>query len=170
MFSRFRLCFIVMLCFLMSAANTMAGGLYLNEFATPSTGTASAGAEAWGHDASTSFHNPAAMTRIDGTEIMGGFMALYSQVEFEQDPSTPVSGGNGGDAGGFLPAGGAYFVHSFSDKLKLGMSAAALSGAALEYDSDWAGRRQAQEVDILIYTPFLFVCRLRNMKRLFLPC
>jgi long-subunit fatty acid transport protein len=44
-----------------SHASALAGGLYLNEFATPSMGTAGAGQEAYAHDASTSFahHNPA---------------------------------------------------------------------------------------------------------------
>ena len=41
-----------------------AGGLYLNEFGTPSMGVAGAGANAVASDASTSFHNPAGMTRI----------------------------------------------------------------------------------------------------------
>ena len=141
---------IVFFVLLTCHTSAVAGGLYLNEFATPSTGTAGAGAEAWGHDASTSFHNPAAMTRIDGTEIMGGFMAMFTKNEFELDPSTPVAGGNGGDAGGFIPAGGLYFVHSLSDQLKIGLSTAGLSGAALDYDSTWAGRRQCQEVDIMV--------------------
>ncbi len=44
-----------------------AGGLYLNEFATPSMGVAGAGAEAVANDASTNFafHNPAGMTRLN---------------------------------------------------------------------------------------------------------
>ena len=37
---------------------TFAGGLFINEFGTPSMGTAGAGAQAWGDDASTSLHNP----------------------------------------------------------------------------------------------------------------
>ena len=41
-----------------------AGGLYLNEFGTPSMGVAGAGASAVASDASTSFHNAAGMTRI----------------------------------------------------------------------------------------------------------
>ena len=133
----------------------MAGGLYLHEFATPSTGTASAGSHAWANDASIAFHNPAGMTRIDGNQFMVGTMALLTTVEFEPDASTPNSGGGGGDAGGFIPAGGAYFVHSFSDDLKLGVSLASLSGAALDYDNTWTGRYQAQEVDILTlyFTP-----------------
>jgi long-chain fatty acid transport protein len=133
----------------------MAGGLYLHEFATPSTGTASAGSHAWANDASIAFHNPAGMTRIDGDQFMVGSMALLTTVEFEPDTSTPNSGGGGGDAGGFIPAGGAYFVHSFSDDLKLGVSLASLSGAALDYDNTWTGRYQALEVDVLTlyFTP-----------------
>lgn len=154
MIKKFQVNLIGILLLVMSSTS-IAGGLYLNEYATPSTGTASAGAEAWGHDASTSFHNPAAMTRIEGSQIMGGFMALYSQVEFEQDQATPVAGDNGGDAGGFIPAGGAYLVYSISNDLKFGISAAAMSGAALDYNDDWAGRRQAQQVDIMAmyFTP-----------------
>ena len=50
---------------------SQAGGLYLNEFGTPSMGVAGAGANAVASDASTSFHNPAGMTRIKGKELMG---------------------------------------------------------------------------------------------------
>jgi long-chain fatty acid transport protein len=48
-----------------------AGGLYINEFGIPSMGVASAGAQAVASDASTSFHNPAGMTRLNGLEILG---------------------------------------------------------------------------------------------------
>ena len=46
-----------------------AGGLYLNEFGTPSMGVAGAGANAVANDASTSFHNAAGMTRIKGIPL-----------------------------------------------------------------------------------------------------
>ena len=77
-----------------------AGGLYLNEFGTPSMGVAGAGANAVASDASTSFHNPAGMTRIKGNELMGTAGALKATVEFDPDADTPVTtGGDGGDAG-----------------------------------------------------------------------
>ena len=56
---------------LMIPGVSRAGGLYLNEFGTPSMGVAGAGASAVASDASTSFHNPAGMTRIKGKEVMG---------------------------------------------------------------------------------------------------
>lgn len=150
-----KICGLTLFFLLIAAAPVMAGGLYLHEYGTPSTGTASAGSGAWANDASTAFHNPAGMTHIDGNQLMAGFMALYSSVEFDPDPATPNSGGGGSDAGGFLPAGSASYVHSYSDDLKLGFSLASLSGAALDYSDDWTGRYQCQNVDIvtMFFTP-----------------
>ena len=45
------------------------GGLYINEFGTPSMGVAGAGTHAVAGDASNSFHNPAGMNRIKGKQI-----------------------------------------------------------------------------------------------------
>ena len=56
----------------------LAGGLYINEFGTPSMGVAGAGANAVASDASTSFHNAAGMTLINGTELMGSIGALIA--------------------------------------------------------------------------------------------
>ena len=61
------------------------GGLYLNEFGTPSMGVAGAGANAVASDASTSFHNAAGMTRIKGKEVMGTGGLLYATVKFDPD-------------------------------------------------------------------------------------
>ena len=80
-----------------------AGGLYINEFGTPSMGVAGAGANAVASDASTSFHNPAGMTRINGNELMGTAGLLYATVKFDPDADTPIPGGDGGDAGGPAP-------------------------------------------------------------------
>ena len=63
-----------------------AGGLYLQEFATPSMGVASSGAEAVASDASTALHNPAGMTRIKGKELMVGAGLGYSKIEFDPAP------------------------------------------------------------------------------------
>ena len=80
-----------------------AGGLYLNEFATPSMGTAGAGQEAYAGDASTSFafHNPAGMTRLDGHQVSLGAGVLMGDTEFDTDADTPFAGGNGGDQAGW---------------------------------------------------------------------
>jgi long-chain fatty acid transport protein len=139
---------------LLMLANTtvFAGGLYINEFGTPSMGVAGAGAGAVASDASTSFHNPAGMTRIEGNELMGTAGLLNAEVKFDPDANTPVSGGDGGDAGGLAPILGGFYVHSLSDKWKLGANLIAISGALLDYDDDWAGRYLNTEVKLLTMT------------------
>ena len=74
------------------AEPSWAGGLYLSEFGTPSMGVASAGSQAVASDASTAFHNPAGMTRLDGKQLMLTGGALYSTVKFDRDTDTPIDG------------------------------------------------------------------------------
>lgn len=129
-----------------------AGGLYLNEFGTPSMGVAGAGANAVASDASTSFHNAAGMTRIKGNELMGTAGLLNATVKFDPDADTPISGGDGGDAGGPAPILGGFYVHSLSDKWKLGANLITITGAVLDYDDDWTGRYLNTEVKLLTMT------------------
>jgi long-chain fatty acid transport protein len=131
-----------------------AGGLYLNEFGTPSMGVAGAGANAVAMDASTSFHNVAGMTRIKGKELMGTGGFLYSTVKFDPDNDTPIPGGDGGDAGGPAPIIGGFYVHSLSDRWKLGANLITITGAVLDYDDDWTGRFLNTEVTLLTVTFF----------------
>ena len=111
-----------------------AGGLYVNEFGSPSTGTAGAGAQAWANDASATWHNEAGMTRVEGNQITLGAGIGSIDVEFEPDPNTPFSGGDGGDAGDLVPILGTYGVYSANEDFKLGLGLFSFSGAALDYD------------------------------------
>jgi long-chain fatty acid transport protein len=138
--------------FIFISTTALAGGLYLNEFGTPSMGVAGAGANAVASDASTSFHNAAGMTRIKGTELMGTAGLLNATVKFDPDSDTPIPGGDGGDAGGPAPIVGGFFVHSLSDKWKLGANLITISGAILDYDDDWTGRYLNTEVKLLTMT------------------
>jgi long-chain fatty acid transport protein len=138
--------------FIFINTTALAGGLYLNEFGTPSMGVAGAGANAVASDASTSFHNAAGMTRIKGTELMGTAGLLNATVKFDPDSDTPIPGGDGGDAGGPAPIVGGFFVHSLSDKWKLGANLITISGAILDYDDDWTGRYLNTEVKLLTMT------------------
>ncbi len=140
------------LAFCAFAGPAWAGGLYLNEFGTPSMGVAGAGAEAIAIDASTTLHNPAGMTRLEGRELMLTGGLVYSTIKFDPDPATPVPGGDGGDAGGPAPLLGAFYVHSLSDRVKLGANLISLSAAVLDYDDDWTGRFLVQEVSIFTLT------------------
>jgi long-chain fatty acid transport protein len=123
-----------------------AGGIYANEFGTPEMGTAGAGAEASALDASTAipFYNPAGMTLLDGNQLIVAAGALFADAQFQLDPATTFSGGDGGQAAGPIPLLTVAYVHGFTERFKFGVAMFAAAGAALEYDSDWAGRYQAQ--------------------------
>ena len=133
---------------------TEAGGLYLNEFATPSMGAAGAGQEAIANDASTSFafHNPAGMTRLEGNQLLAGLGVLAGDTKFDPDSDTPFSGGNGGNQAGLAPLLGSYGVFSITDDLKVGMSVFSVAGASLDPNNDWTGRFQLQDITLLTVT------------------
>ena len=94
--NRIKISAIIASFFIFINTTALAGGLYLNEFVTPSMGVAGAGANAVASDASTSFHNAAGMTRIKGTELMGTAGLLNTTVKFDPDSDTPIPGGDGG--------------------------------------------------------------------------
>ena len=95
-------------------------------------GVAGAGANAVAEDASTSFHNAAGMTRIKGKEVMGTGGLLYATVKFDPDSDTPISE----EETAVMPAAsapivGGFYVHSLSDKWKLGANLITITGAVL---------------------------------------
>ena len=141
---------------LFAAATAMAGGLYINEFATPSMGAAGAGAEAWAVDASTAFHNPAGMTRLEESQIMMGSGILISSInsDLRDDPADAftITGGDGGDAGTFSPLLTTYWVKKLSEQWSLGLNVLSISGSLIDYDDSWVGRFQAQDVSLLTVT------------------
>ncbi len=140
-----------LLSLLVCAQAAQAGGLYLNEFATPSMGVAGAGQEAVTSDASTAFafHNPAGMTRLDGNQVSVGAGVGYGETKFDPDPNTPFSGGNGGNQAGLFPLLGSHGVLGVTDDLKFGMSVFSISGAVIDPDNDWTGRYQLREIELL---------------------
>ncbi len=131
------------------SSTALAGGLFLNEFGTSSMGTAGAGANAYANDASTSFHNPAGMTRIEGNELGLTAGLLSADIHFNPDPNTPISGNDGGDAGGLGPILGAFYVHSISEKLKFGFSVVSISAGIFDYDDGWTGRYLVDDVTLI---------------------
>ncbi len=127
----------VVLAGLLLAGPSQAGGLYLPIFGTPSMGSASAGANAIGDDASTAIHNPAAMTRLDDHQFLGGLAPGFGVVKFKADAATPSGGGDGGNQGGFLPISSNQYVHRVSDRWRFGFSLLSFSGASLNPSDDW---------------------------------
>ena len=139
-----RSAFILIVLLVVSIAPVYAGGLWLYEEATPDMGVGGAGRQAAGFDASTASGNPAAMTRLDRSQMEGGFMGLYVDAQFDVE-NADVSDNDGGNAGYFSPAGNLYYVHSVNSDLKLGVGVGSYFGLGVSYSNEWAGKYYVQK-------------------------
>ena len=131
-----------------------AAGLFLYEMATPDLGTASAGRAAAADNAATAFGNPAGMTRLDQSQILVGIQPAYGISHFDKGDGTTVSGGNGGNALGFIPGLGGYYVYSATPDLKFGISLGSDFGLAAQYQSTWSGRYYGTKSELITLGAF----------------
>ncbi|MCG8368612.1 MAG: OmpP1/FadL family transporter [Pseudanabaenales cyanobacterium] len=133
--------------------SAFASGFALVEQSVPNLGNAASGGAAGIDDASTIFFNPAGLTRLEGDSFVGAGYLILPTTKFRNQGSTvggaPALGGNGGDAGptSFVP--NLYGAWSLSDRVKVGIGVNAPFGLATEYDSDWVGRYQAIESELI---------------------
>jgi long-chain fatty acid transport protein len=132
-----------------SSSQSFAAGMILYEINSPLTGTASAGWAALANDASTAFTNPAGMTRLDRSQLLVGAQPLIITSKFNSSPATTFGGTDGGNAGGVIPSLGGYYVHSVSDRLKLGFSLLSYFGLGIDYGDNWVGRYWVEKSDFL---------------------
>src|SRR5512144_107021 len=136
------------------AGPAWAGGLFLYEMATPDVGTASAGRAAAADNAATAFGNPAGMTRLDQTQMLVGIQPAYGISHFDKGNDTTVSGGNGGNALGFIPGMGGYFVYSATPDLKFGLSLGSNFGLSARYQNNWSGRYYSLQSELITLGAF----------------
>jgi long-chain fatty acid transport protein len=125
----------------------MAGGALLREFGTADVGLAGAGRGARAQDSSTTFFNPAGMSLLEHSELLGSFQASMGDIEFDLSSSSNT-GGDGGQAGGFIPAIGGFGAYRLGEDWALGLGLAAYFAGAVEYDGDWAGRYYSQRAEL----------------------
>ena len=141
---------IPVLCALLFAPSSWAAGLWLYESGTPDLGTAAAGRAAMASDASTAGMNPAGMTRLDRSQMLAAVQGMYIDAQFDTELSG-FGGGDGGNAGGFMPSGSLHFVHHTTDNFRLGITAGSYLGLGVDYGDEWAGRYYTTEVELLTY-------------------
>ena len=127
------------------ASFVQAAGFALIEQNASGLGNAYAGAAAVAEDASTIYFNPAGMTLLpDRQWVIAGHL-IKPKAEFSGTVSAPfpVTGGEGGDAGGWALVPNAYFAFRLTPDVHLGVGLNSPFGLKTEYDSDWIGRYQA---------------------------
>ena len=131
-----------------------AAGFALIEQSGSGMGNAFAGSSAIAEDASTIYFNPAGMTYIEGTQLVGALHLIKPSAEFNNNGSlrgggalTPL-GGSGGDAGDLAFVPNVYFKTDLNDSIKLGIGINAPFGLKTEYDNGWIGRFQALKSEV----------------------
>ena len=127
-----------------------AAGFALIEQNASGMGNAFAGGGAVAEDASTIFFNPAGMTYIQGTQLVGAAHLIKPSADFTGtiSPLGKPVGGNGGDAGDLAFVPNLYFKMDLNDSVKLGIGLSAPFGLKTEYDSTWKGRFHAVKSEL----------------------
>jgi len=134
----------------LAAADANAAAFQLKENSAKGLGRAFAGSGSAAGDASIMVNNPAGMRQLDGRMIQGDLSAVSFSAEFEgagrnagptgPGTGTPISGGDGGDAGKIAAVPAAYFHTPIGDQAHFGLSLSVPYGFATKYDADWVGR------------------------------
>jgi long-chain fatty acid transport protein len=148
-------CALAVLCLgALTAGQASAGGLIAYEIGTADVGLASAGYNVRAQDASTVFTNPAGMTLLERTHVLGSAQVLWSNTKFSIDEGTSTDlgtddGGYATGVSGWFLGGGGFLSYSVSPRLKLGLALTGNFGAPLDYDDDWVGRYYVQEATLV---------------------
>lgn len=137
----------------LAATEAQAAAFQLKENSAKGLGRAFAGAtSAWG-DASVVATNPASMRLLDGRQFQGDLSAISFSADFEKyrgtnANGTPISGGNGGDAGMIAAVPAMYFYTPINDDMHFGVSLSVPFGFKTEYDQNWVGRYHGVTTDL----------------------
>ena len=143
----------------LAAGQAHAAACQLKENSIKAEGRAMAGAGSAPGDASVVVNNPAVMSTFTEKAVQVDLTAVDLSFKFSGGGSAaagsplaqPLSGGNGGDAGGLIAIPAMSFVMPLSDDLQyltLGAMVSAPFGLKTEYDRTWTGRYHAVESDL----------------------
>jgi long-chain fatty acid transport protein len=131
------------------STSAYASGFAIMEQSVSGLGNAFAGGAAGAEDASTVYFNPAGMTRLEGTQAVGGVHAILPSFTFKNEGSTHaltgqtgegLIGDNGGDGGTLGVVPNLYVTHALSSDWFVGLGVNAPFGLVTEYDDYWVGR------------------------------
>ena len=109
---------VVLLMGLLATQSALAAGFYLSEIGTPlSLGTAGVANPTNDNGADSSWTNPAGMTGLDQSAMVGGFQVVAPNIRF--DSSVAEAGGSdGGNAGNVVPIPSFFITTSMCDKFR----------------------------------------------------
>ena len=118
---------------------SMANGLAINEQSVSGMGTAFAGRSSSAQDASTVFGNPAGMSRLQRSEVSGGFAFVNPSTDID-NVSSGVAGSNNGDIAPKALVPFAYLVSPLSPDLHVGLGLYVPFGVISDNEKSFQGR------------------------------
>ena len=136
------------------ASSAHAAGFQLKENSVKSMGSAFAGTAAKTGDSSVVVNNPAVMTQFEGNTFQVDLTAIDLNYEFEGSATDafgrPMTGSNGGNAGGVTPVPATSYIRKLDNGVALGAMISAPFGLKTEYVDNWVGRYFAHTSDVRI--------------------
>ena len=145
----------------MAFSQAHAAAFLLKENSVKAQGRSMAGAASAKGDASVVANNPAVMSTFDKNTFQVDMTAIDLSFKFKGGGNAaagsplaqPLTGGNGGDAGGLNAVPAMSFIMPLSGQFEyvtLGAMISAPFGLKTEYDEDWVGRYHAIKSDVKI--------------------
>ena len=139
---------------LLATQSALAAGFYISEVGTPlSVGTAGVANPTNTIGADSVWTNPAGMTGLNQSSMLGGFQVVAPNIRFDSSSATTasgtkVSGNDGGNAGNALPIPSFFYVNRVTDRLRLGISSAGIMGGGVDYGDRFVGRYAASLAEL----------------------
>ncbi len=147
-------CGILISALVLLPGTTFAGSIQLFEHSAASVASGGTN-QAEAKDASAMFWNPAALTRLPGSNLSGALHFIEPTGKLADISgraaltNTPLTGSDGGSAGVFSPAASLYYTKALTPDTTLGFAMTAPFGNALTFEDGWVGRYHALESELL---------------------
>lgn len=144
--------FAVSLLATLISTNVNAAGFALIENGASGLGNAYAGASAVAEDASTTYFNPAGLSKLEGQQYLFAGHYISTKNAFTNNGSVNAVGGDlsgaNADGGGdsFVPS--FFYVNKLNEKWTFGLGVTIPFGLGTEYDENWVGRYHAVKSEI----------------------
>ena len=124
-----------------------ASAFQLNENSAQAMGRAYAGDGAAPGDPSVVVNNPASMAWFKHSYLQVSATAIDFSSHFHGSATDalgqPISGGDGGNAGGTIPVPALFYLRPINDQWAFGMGVSAPFGFQTQYNPTWVGRYNA---------------------------